>query len=412
MKRRDFFKGAGISAAIAALSGAGISIAPGCADSQNSVKSRDYKSGEMIEVLPVPVEIDGWGVYINKESLREYSGKNAESSLEFSLIGRAMSDFPSIRTGFGVFSTSYTNSVEREGKNYWKMEGMPFSYEFTDVFLIFAQREKGELTSSVAFPLNFEVFTYKEKEDDLPKIYSEIPLEEMLLKELHEQHKVFDKFTAPYGVFILKSEKLAGMNDEDLEERMRGGYCNYDDSRIYLPSIIFTNPRFPNEGRMKMYHELAHVIMNSVINDDRDQRVNIALFSAYAELVKAAGYDIPMPTFSMFGPPDEIENNPCFSIFDESSYLKGVAEQRFIQGYGHPYNSHNETFASALAVFRFFPDEFARRYEKLGGNVKKAVRNAANAVLNVVEAMNPDENALQTLLPEYRTLKTALKQYI
>ena len=88
--------------------------------------------------------------------------------------------------------------------------------------------------------------------------------------------------------------------------------------------------------------------------------------------------------------------------------MEGVVERRFIQGYGHPYGNYDEMFASALTVFRFFPDEFINRYEKLGGDIKKAVRNAANSVLNVVETVNTDEAALQTLLPEYRTLKTAL----
>lgn len=396
---------------LAAIAGSATSagiIGIGCGISGNNEKSvaREYKSGEAIEGLPVPVDVDGWSVYIDGGSMREYARKNPENSLEFFLIGRQSGDFPSIRSRYGALA-SYANRVERNGKNHWKMSAIPFSDYSSDVFLVFKQKKGEEAVSSAAFPLNLEVFAYREKHDR-QRICSEVPLEERLLKEIHEEHKAFDNFTVPYITYIYKSEKELGMTDDFFEEK-RGGVCMNNEARIYLPSIIFTNPKSANEGIIKMYHELAHVIMHRVINDDSDQRLNIATFNAYAALVEAAGYEIPMPTFNLLGPSEEVETNPCFSIFDESNYLKGKVDRRFIQGYGHPYSSHNEMFASAIAVFRFFPDEFTSLYQNLNAPAKKAVRNAARTVLSIVETINPNEDKLRLLLPEYELLKSELK---
>jgi len=213
------------------------------------------------------------------------------------------------------------------------------------------------------------------------------------LKNLHQLHAVFDKFIFPPVVYIF----------EVTDVKKRGGINVIEENRIELPSIIFTNPIFTNEGLIVLTHELAHSIVKEIIYN-KDQEANKRLFDAYAGLVKAAGWDIPIPSFSN----PALETSPYFTIFDESHYVKREEPQESynIHFYGHPYSDHTELFSSALTVFRFFPSEFIKGYNQLNEEQKGLVREAVHAIFNVLEFLNPNIDDIKRLIPEYESLRS------
>jgi len=283
---------------------------------------------------------------------------------------------------------------------YWEMIVLP-SDENREIYLHFKETEiiNGEekIISREIYPIRLDFYTYRpptkeefktmKEEFDWIRIYSEIPLPEDLLQKLHQLHRVFDKFTFPPKVYIFEVE----------DEESRGG--SYGGDKIELPSNIFTCPIFSNEGITKLFHELSHSVVDAIISNTRDQRANRILFTAYEQLVRKAGWKIPVPTFSLLGAPEEIENNPYFSIFDESSYVKKVQKN-----YGHPYSDHNELFASALTVFRFFPYEFVQRYNQLASG-QKVVASVVRAIFDALESINPKREDINDLLPQQALLR-------
>jgi hypothetical protein len=349
---------------------------------------RFYRSGEIILNHITPIEIRGWRLIFNRKQVENYYQKFPNRNFSFTLINPNVSKSPEIGS-FGAFE------VGGDHRNYWEMVGLPPGRNKI-IYLHFQESEiingKERIIFNKVYPITLTFYTYKPRKKEkyeIIRIYSEIPLPEDQLKELHQLHEAFERFGLPSTVYIFEVK----------EENLRSGVNIYTEDRIELPSNIFTRPIFTNEGVMKLFHELCHGIIKIIIFNQKNQRVNIELFNTYKQLVKEAGWDIPMPAFSFFGPPEEIENNPYFSIFDESSYTKAY------QDYGHPYSDYNELFASALTVFRFFPNEFVQRYNQLTDEQKKQVASVVRVIFNALESINPNHNDINNLLPQQDLLR-------
>lgn len=171
-----------------------------------------------------------------------------------------------------------------------------------------------------------------------------------------------------------------------------------------MPSIIFTNPKFSNEGIIKLFHELCHsIFLKSILYNQNNPRLNMELYNAYKTLIKESGLANLILISKLTGPLKEIEDNDYFSIFDESSYISGIDIS-----YGHPYSDHNELFASALTVFRYFPDEFIERYRKLSSDKQKVIGEVVKTIFSVLESINSDN--INNLLPKYNSLKNLIKE--
>lgn len=138
----------------------------------------------------------------------------------------------------------------------------------------FPKRKKLEekLINQEVYPIILDFYTYKPTEEgDKIIIYSEIDLGGSTLKKLHQLSRDFDSFCLPPAVYIFEVER----------ETMRGGMISYDEDRIELSSIIFTHPKFPNEGEMKLFHELSHAIAFEIGFAPEYQRLSKNLIEAY-----------------------------------------------------------------------------------------------------------------------------------
>lgn len=354
---------------------------------------RFYRSNEEIPNPVTSIKINNWRLLFEKSKTEAYLQRFPNRYFRFVLINPKVKQSPelSYRGGFVIYPHSKNN--------YWEMIALPPG-ENGIVYLHFTEVEKTEegkekLINQEVYPIILDFYTYKPTEEgDKIRIYSEIDLGGSTLKKLHQLSRDFDSFCLPPAVYIFEVER----------ETMRGGMISYDEDRIELSSIIFTHPKFPNEGEMKLFHELSHAIAFEIVFAPEYQRLSKNLIEAYEQLVTKAGWKVPVPSFSLLGPPKEIEDNPYFSIFDESSYIKEKrTEERFIARFGHPYSDCSELFASALTVLRYFPKEFIERYKQLKPDQQETIRLVTRTILESLESIN--YYAMETLLPHYDLLK-------
>jgi hypothetical protein len=359
-----------------------------------------YRSGEKISIRDkeILVPIKNWQLFFEKKPIMNYLQRHPNHYLVFKLVVPGVVESPELQVfGPKVGSQAFLLGVEDVG-NYWKIVGLPTA-EGGEIYLHFKEIEiagdKGRIISTDIYPikLNFYTYTPPSGEDERIRIFSETHLPNELLKNLHQLHAVFNRFTIPSVVYIF----------EVTDPKNRGGINVIEENRIELPSIIFTNPIFTNEGLIVLTHELAHSIVKEIIYN-KDQEANKRLFDAYAGLVKAAGWDIPIPSF--FNP--ALETSPYFTIFDESHYVKREEPQESynIHFYGHPYSDHTELFSSALTILRFFPSEFIQRYNQLNEEQRGLVKEVVGAILNALEFLNPNTGDIELLIPEYKSLKS------
>ena len=368
-------------------------------ESQEAQPLKIYKSGEVIENPVTTIKIDGWRILFDRVKMENYRANSISRQPEFRLIN-PYKEQPVV-TPTGGYGTS---DVDQHGKRvpglgaFVQIQTHPLANDQL-IFLQFSEEEKGQIVRSEIYPIDLENFTYKAQKMERTVVFSEEPLNETRLRNIYELRKLSGKFNfpSPPDILIFKST----------DKENRGGEYSYIDDSIYLPSILFTEPDFENEGTFSLWHELSHGIYQNAINERRDQRIVSKLFDAYKNLIEAAGYKIPMPSYSLFGVPKQVAENPYFRIFSESSYVP--SKRPVGVEYGHPYSDDTELFASGLTILRFFPNEFTERFKSLDQNQQLVVGNAAACIIDVLEKINPEEEALMELLPQYRQLKTLLK---
>ncbi|MBI2048053.1 MAG: hypothetical protein HYT27_02845 [Parcubacteria group bacterium] len=176
------------------------------------------------------------------------------------------------------------------------------------------------------------------------------------------------------------------------EERRRGSMYSLPNNTIEAPYVMFSAPLYENEGERRVFHDLVHAI-EKAMQEKSSENIQL-LRNAYEYLVLHAGFN-SMSDKLHFS--NKTENNPYFKIFDESSYTPPFRPSP----YGHPYASHSELFASALTIFRFFPDEFIRRFRELNPHAQETVRFVTKQLFEGLLLYNPDIKALQKLIPRY-----------
>src|SRR3989344_4730249 len=313
-----------------------------------------FRSGETIEVAPdVPVTLDGWRITVQDKDLERFRDRVPYEELQMTIMEPGAEDVASI-------GTSSSSSVELiKG-------GQRITVSPTDLesYLV-VERTLDDYVDDPNEPDGFRVVRKK------------YDVETYQLKpESYENRK--PKGDQKYFAVEVKSEADIGQ-------------ANLDD-------IGAMAERFS-----------PFIIVPDIFNYQEDQRPVLTMFDAYRKLVKAAGWVVPVPGFGLLGPPDEIENNPYFRIFDESHYTPEL--KKSISNYGHPYSSYNEMFASAMAIIHFFPNQFIANYNALKPKQKEPVRTivqAVDAVLRSFALENPDKD-VANLQPSLDAILEAVK---
>ena len=347
---------------------------------------RAYESGDTIEHRVTPIQIKGWRLLFPLFSVKDYPKINPDETIEFILHNSGNKNYHDL----SLIGNSVKGSlgVLIDDKLYYELLAFP------DVnrqpYLIIREGKNNIITSSKVFPINFYYDTYSPLFGN-PRVYSEIPIDKAILKRIHEISESFDAFSNPLSIYIYRF---------DGDEVMQGYHLSgFDYNRIH--SNHFLKPRFEDDGVLGIFHELAHGIMSDKILSNKEQYSNQTLMKAYNRLRKASEVYIGET------PEDEFiitPLSPYFNIFTESSYVGHLAKKEVRAG--HPWDNHNELFASALSVFRFFPYEFMHRYAELDEQKQDLIGKACKAVFGVLEFVNLNKKDLTRLLPKYEELKS------
>jgi hypothetical protein len=359
-----------------------------------------YKSGETISAAGIPIKIEGWNLLFNEADLRNYSTRRPGFSFRFELYSPGQVSLrPVIATGM----SSMASRIQRDGNTYSVISGLPPRPDGA-VYLHFSEQDQqGKITASEVFPVRFHYWTHKSPDSSLNLVYSEIELSPEQLKKIHDVCKLFSGYLwAEPPVYVLKR------SEDQLEKR--GG--SYEDATgiATVSSLNFTKPLFEQEAEAHIFHELVHALVSrQIITDTSDQRMNIRLFNAYRGLVEASGFTVPMPSFSLLGPPDEVKFDSAFSAFDEGAVIKDLVGDEEARRYGHPFSNSDEFMASAATVMRYFPERFLKKLNQLPHKERSAAKQAAREVLSILKDLTAEQKHYQELIPQYQQLEAALR---
>ena len=119
----------------------------------------------------------------------------------------------------------------------------------------------------------------------------------------------------------------------------------------------------------------------------------------------------------------QLANNPVVRIFDLFSRMNYPGTAEFDLDNHEIYFSYQGLFASSLAGFNFFPNEFLRDFGRLKPEEQKAVALVGNSVLDYLESLTRSkvrtrqprgqftpEPAIVGVLPHYQMLRREFKQ--
>lgn len=413
LTRREFLKGSTTFLGGAVVGGTLDRIHEAIRDAE---PAKIYTDGEVIETPQFPIDIEGWNLIFRPHPFREAT-KDKNNDRYFLSIP---DENGTLETGSFSGMTYQFLDKERENKAYIAMRVLPHSNNEDYFFRLFQRANLGEQLEAAdtqlvvlnrvsrdgdrivgiqSYPIAIKFYTYQPK-PHTPEfigrhrvVYSEIPLQNTILEEIHRHIWLFSSFNflkRPVPVFIRN------------EAEERGGVFDYDNYRIHLPSVIFTNPEFENEGLAKLDHELAHAIMQGLGANSVDQRLNIRIYNAYKDLVEGAGFQFPFRPNILGSIPTELLR--FFEIFDESSYVE--FNNKSGSDYGHPWQNFHELFASGLTVLRYFPHKFVEKYNNLPEDKRKLVKEVVEAIISVPRAYYKEK--FSKILPEHQQILESL----
>jgi|GEM_PF-4928980 len=377
LSRRALLVGLGAGAVVGA---AGESLLK----DQEVGKKAFFESGDSIPNPVMPVSIKGWRLHFDT---RRMSGGG---SFTFKLVNPDLGIEPTV----GSFFT--TNASRDDKTGIASMHAIPpSSGEFVYLHLTEDDgSDEKKIIKSEVYPIRLQYYADPKGESDFfEHTYSEKDLGPTLLRDIHAQSNIFSQFiNCPAYILDVPGE--------------RGAMAKPALNRVEIGADPFTNPNFENEGFIKLFHERVHMVREHIRGHERQQKEFADFEHAYEQLVTAAGFTLPMPSFGLFGPSAEVENS-LFRVFDESLYVAQSEpdpkkrKQDHPSGYGHPYNNSDELLASATTVLHFFPDQFFLEYAKLTDEEKGVVQEVVRSALGAFRSVNSDPKALEGLLPAY-----------
>jgi hypothetical protein len=395
--RRGFLKNVGVAAAaVAVLSRLRGDAPPPREQPKPPAEKLSWASGETIQTPIVPVTIDGWSLKVSNTALASYGKDHPRNDALFRFANR--------RVGVAGPVVTKANTVIGDTSI---MFGLPSKNTYDPyAYLSLTQSEPGPTGHALTtYPIEFRYFT-DQSDKQGPRFYSEVPLPETRLQEITKELSVFAELLSnpPLPLYIHNTDT----------PKDRGGNFDNQKYEVHLPKTVFAEPLYANEGIMLITHEFAHGVLDRVLANRSRPEVTRSISEAYEDWVRAAkqadpqntSIKLPMPSFSASGVPESIENNPVFSLFDESNYVKPINPPEGYDshgGHGHPFSNYSELFASATSVLRWHPEEFIKRYTELPDEFKPVMNNVVQQVFNVYGSFGYPDTSDQPIKDAFDT---------
>lgn len=153
-----------------------------------------------------------------------------------------------------------------------------------------------------------------------------------------------------------------------------------------------------NSGSAIARHEYMHALFRT-LPAEAQQELNTRFTSMTNSMIY--GYVNPGYRGNFSGEKfyDISDNEPVWATITESTYLRELGDKNSMNG--HPYDAATEMFASAIAVYSTFPQEFIEKYQQLSTQYQKEHKALFDTVIKTLTEVNPDRDALRKLIPGY-----------
>ena len=148
-------------------------------------------------------------------------------------------------------------------------------------------------------------------------------------------------------------------------------------------------------------HELAHILFTSLTEAQQQ-----ALFERYKELKRAMLYRMPTENEvngNAYGKYyDVADNEPIWAPITESVYERDLGNQGSLAG--HPFSNANEMFASSIAVYSTFGEQFIDQFDALTAQQQTLHRKLFKTITDILRAhasSTTPMNDIERLIPNY-----------
>ncbi|MBI2655314.1 hypothetical protein HYX06_02720 [Candidatus Woesearchaeota archaeon] len=415
-ERRDFLTKS-VLATAAPLVGAQAAEA----QAVNSGSTRVYRSGETIDDRVAKISVAGWGITYDWNETLDYLGRTGR---KVDVVFKAEKTVPALGDLF-VGETAY-----RDGKRYETFRALPTTINDRAYVHIFESEgdkndpfdnAKNRIVAERVYPVALDFHTSGDPfrrtlgghtpNRNHIAIFSEIPLDQGLLGKVLELHSLFSELGFAPPIYI--------ENATD-----QGIFPSSRSDGIRIASAVMT---YEKEGLAKLYAELSRQLPEQLLWKDIDPRANTRLRDIHSNLMQSAQFD--NSKYQGFVNPanrmteeqwrdykEKVAGTPTVKIFDLDSYIKGDINFRVDSRYqsNSMYFRERDLFASAMAVFRYYPEEFLDRFRKMNPTERVMVFNVGNAVLDYLASFAGegvrDQLKLTGVLPYYHVIKQELNK--
>lgn len=343
------------------------------------VPERTYQSGDTIKTAAGNVRVSGWRFDIDPEQYTQFLFANPE--VDFFSYDIHLPRDPSLNQasliqerGVLVSEAGFNNSTVG-GRPYKSTrifpfgDGIAFPDQKPDVrqhntaqMALQARQENGRMKHSNVYSVELKYHTAPGAEKK--QVYFEEELTDELRAEIESFARDFDRFSGALPrIYVYNA----------LGEGDRAGY-KYTElgKRVVLPSAVFTDPEFKQEGYIQLCQALAHEMIREKTNFVSDD----PFVPAYERAVRQ--YRVQGTAFQ--------------NIFN-LNYHKGLPPH-ILHTAIDPFRSQEALFVSALTTLKMYPERFFEEYSDLGSEDKDAVREVVFGVERTLnEAKSPHNSA-------------------
>lgn len=398
-----------------------------------NTQSRVYQSGDTIEDITTKIEIEGWNIFFDENSVWDYQRNNPGRGVSVELISRAQSPlFPA-----NLHSPNYDGDHRKDGRARKMLqplpsEDIPFGSRTDYAFVIVKETEGDKLIRVASYPVALPFHNFETADDRNRRVLSEVQLDSSLLEPIFKMQKSFEElgYSRMPHVYIRNTQ----------DEFARAVYGT--DTAIAVPSVVLTNPKIKDEGLMLIFYNLAaYVTEGGVFTRDykADTRAETQFHESFKDFLRAIGFDGE----KYFGnnryddlrdverkDPDKAQEIVRKRTEDYENQLRGHSLFRTfgIVTYdqypaGTVRVNENDLlfssvpfFQSVLTVFRFYPVEFIQRYSSLKPEDKAVATSLGRSTLGYLESIVKNERraepekSISGVLPSYPVLKQLFSQ--
>lgn len=361
------------------------------AQSQASGGHRVYRSGDTIDDVVAQFRVDGWNVEYPYESPHEYLSKS-DRRVEIILRGNLVTgrDFAG-------------NQFQKDDKAHVRLQALPTEAEDRAYLHIFEKETRdrdysmGRVLAERVYPIALDFHTFGdflERSDGLGiptareiGVLSEMPLDQAVLGKIFEVYRAFGSlgWGSP-PIYVHRFEDIMHKNPRD---------AHLWDRAIQVHAEAVAHPRDYNglEGISRVFMKIAqHVGSEKPFYGLPDPALRAKIRQIHAEFLQSIGFkeeeytglNSKLEGQAWVDNRAKLADKPQSKALDLDSYLLdewhfpdySVSYSRDI------YRSVEALFGSALAVFRFFPEQFLDRFNKMKPDEQREVSQIGKTVLD------------------------------